>query len=481
MGSKFTELSRATEAVKAELRRILDVYDAAEVLELLTASAVLYNGAQTLTSPQKAQALANLGLPSLNNWGATTDPLVTDDTAGGYSAGSIWINTVAKEAYRCTDATNGAAVWVETTLEASEVLSILADYLPLAGGVMTGDIIAGLNGGELRDFGNIVALDWDTRGLYSSLDIDPVVDWENSKLKAANLESVNWASRYLADRDGDPSLDWGNYYMMDGMNQMSIDWGARKLHDTASNSIYDWSSGKLLGDGTGLSGLLPLAGGTMDTGASVGWASSDFSLYHTGVYRTSTALEVVSWYDCFLRDSAGVLSVNWGNRYLIDSSDLPSVDWTNRCLYDASSPFPYIVLDWNTKTMSDGANDSLNWYERELRNAGGIRTVDWNDCELHDGTNTSVDWASRNLKDVDGNPILDWTNTTGGGLVVLYSPFTLANFDTSVTMPTGILGSMAIFTDGDAASLVGSPFAAGGAVKVQVTHNGTDWIVTAFL
>jgi len=49
----------------------------------------------------------------LNNFSATTDPGVGDDSADGYSVGSRWINTTANKAYTCLDATAGAAVWQE--------------------------------------------------------------------------------------------------------------------------------------------------------------------------------------------------------------------------------------------------------------------------------------------------------------------------------------------------------------------------------
>ena len=58
-----------------------------------------------------------------DNLTATTNPGVTDDTTKGYTKGSRWINTSAnpKEAYVCLDATEGAAVWANTTLTAAEL------------------------------------------------------------------------------------------------------------------------------------------------------------------------------------------------------------------------------------------------------------------------------------------------------------------------------------------------------------------------
>ena len=49
-----------------------------------------------------------------NNFEGEAYPLVTDDETKGYSKGSIWIY---QEAYICTDATEGYAIWREMTNE----------------------------------------------------------------------------------------------------------------------------------------------------------------------------------------------------------------------------------------------------------------------------------------------------------------------------------------------------------------------------
>lgn len=51
----------------------------------------------------------------LNNDGASAAPTVNDDSGDGYSVGSRWLDTTADKEYVCTDASSGAAVWVETT------------------------------------------------------------------------------------------------------------------------------------------------------------------------------------------------------------------------------------------------------------------------------------------------------------------------------------------------------------------------------
>lgn len=48
-----------------------------------------------------------------NNFAATADPTVNDDTGDGYEVGSRWVNvsTSPVKEFRCDDATAGAAVW----------------------------------------------------------------------------------------------------------------------------------------------------------------------------------------------------------------------------------------------------------------------------------------------------------------------------------------------------------------------------------
>jgi len=70
----------------------------------------------------------------MNNLAGDGAPAVTNDDTEGYSEGSIWIDAAAdpKEVYRCVDPTEGAAVWLNTSLEANEVLALLADYVLIA-------------------------------------------------------------------------------------------------------------------------------------------------------------------------------------------------------------------------------------------------------------------------------------------------------------------------------------------------------------
>lgn len=47
------------------------------------------------------------------NYAAVSDPTVNDDSGSGYTVGSPWVNTSTGNVFLCTDASIGAAVWVE--------------------------------------------------------------------------------------------------------------------------------------------------------------------------------------------------------------------------------------------------------------------------------------------------------------------------------------------------------------------------------
>ena len=51
---------------------------------------------------------------------ATTNPGASNDTNSGYGVGSVWVNTTTKLAYKCVNASAGAAEWVLTTLAVND-------------------------------------------------------------------------------------------------------------------------------------------------------------------------------------------------------------------------------------------------------------------------------------------------------------------------------------------------------------------------
>lgn len=68
---------------------------------------------------------------AINKLDGTYNPTENDDNAIGYSVGSIWINTITKKSYICTDATSGAAQWDlmggQINMNASQIIPFLFD------------------------------------------------------------------------------------------------------------------------------------------------------------------------------------------------------------------------------------------------------------------------------------------------------------------------------------------------------------------
>lgn len=79
-----------------------------------TATAAADTASDAALSATTAAAL----LP-LNNYTATTDPTVSDDSADGYTAGSEWINTTSGDRFSCTSAALGAAIWTPISADLS--------------------------------------------------------------------------------------------------------------------------------------------------------------------------------------------------------------------------------------------------------------------------------------------------------------------------------------------------------------------------
>lgn len=95
-------------------------------------------------SIEDTSATAASGLQ--NNVSATGAPTVNNDTSEGYSIGSFWIDVNNDEAYRCVDASTGAAVWIKTTLEIGD-LGTLATQNTVDNSDWSGAALAVANGG----------------------------------------------------------------------------------------------------------------------------------------------------------------------------------------------------------------------------------------------------------------------------------------------------------------------------------------------
>lgn len=64
----------------------------------------------------------------------TAPPTMGDDTSDGFEIGSTWLDITNKKAYKCFDASSGAAYWVDLTANTgSSLLDRLANYYKLDG------------------------------------------------------------------------------------------------------------------------------------------------------------------------------------------------------------------------------------------------------------------------------------------------------------------------------------------------------------
>lgn len=64
-------------------------------------------------------ALGSSPFGAVNNFTATVDPTVNNDSTENFNISSTWYNTVTQKQFVCFDATVGAAVWKETTNDAN--------------------------------------------------------------------------------------------------------------------------------------------------------------------------------------------------------------------------------------------------------------------------------------------------------------------------------------------------------------------------
>lgn len=95
-------------------------------------------GLRSFSPLRLAQAISALsGMAPVNQFAGDGPPGAGDDEAEGYTVGSAWIDQTATppEAYKCADPSEGAAVWLKTTLTTDELalVAVSGAYADLTG------------------------------------------------------------------------------------------------------------------------------------------------------------------------------------------------------------------------------------------------------------------------------------------------------------------------------------------------------------
>ena len=109
--TEYTETMVPTPSISSQDGSSQNVVKLNLLLDSTVSSTVTITGGNNTVLSQTSGNAISLSSGSKNNYTATTDPGVGDDSEDGYSRGSIWINTSAGKAYICISAVLGSADW----------------------------------------------------------------------------------------------------------------------------------------------------------------------------------------------------------------------------------------------------------------------------------------------------------------------------------------------------------------------------------
>lgn len=156
------------------------------------------------------------------NFAAATAPGVGDDSADGYAAGSIWLNTTAGTAYICRSAALGAAVWLPITTAAFAVGAAGLVPGPTSGDVTAGRLLSAAGTWVNSEWAALQTLAPPTAGAAIDLTSGSPGDFRRLRVRADGLALTASAALTLQLRvggswkTGSSDYDWAGTYVTDG-------------------------------------------------------------------------------------------------------------------------------------------------------------------------------------------------------------------------------------------------------------------------
>jgi hypothetical protein len=175
-----------------------------------------------------------------NKIDATVAPSVTNDSGSGFEDGSLWIDTVANEAYRCVDASVGAAVWINTTLTTDELSALLISYNNTVSGLSATTVKGGLDelAASINELEQVAGTTIDVRydKKLSSLDVVEMTYDGNGNLTVV---------RYTGDNDTDMYYRDVLTYVSGNLAEVKHYYGKINLLTKDASTILTYSNGSL--------------------------------------------------------------------------------------------------------------------------------------------------------------------------------------------------------------------------------------------
>ena len=146
------------------------------------------------------------------NISAIIDPTVTDDYTLQYTVGSLWYNTVTLKVFQCLNSASGAAVWKQTTNEATPWNPNSMQLNSWLGGTTAATLIANGNGAGFQYFFSSTA----NQSIITSVTLDNsglVYDGSNLVLR------IRWQLFVTIPGPGTDVVRWRVTYVFIGLGE----------------------------------------------------------------------------------------------------------------------------------------------------------------------------------------------------------------------------------------------------------------------